>query len=218
MGRGLLGSSRIRPRRPSARRWGKKPRRSTFTFGIQDKGHGKCARDPVPLCRVSSHAEDQARELDRVQPEVLESWWKAPRLSRLRSTLNRILPPSPPQGLGTGKHARDRATALLIQRRRPVRSDNELMTTVVRGATLTAIPKPRHHERREMISSNLLPGGPGMAKRTKPVAAISGPVTIGGLRPVMRAIRQTSAKERMSAVLTAARQRQSQLSSIPAPG
>src|SRR5215470_2517745 len=56
------------------------------------------------------------------------------------------------------------------------------MTTVVRGATLTAIPKPRTRNAGKKDLQYEFPT-PGTAKRAKPAAAMSGPMIKGGFAP-----------------------------------
>src|ERR1700733_4740873 len=81
--------------------------------------------------------------------------------------------------IATASTLATRATALLIPEAAPARFDaTELMTTVVSGATLIAIPNPRTVNAGKNPDQKPAPTS-GTAQRTKPIAAINGP-TISG--------------------------------------
>src|SRR5579863_7191382 len=79
-------------------------------------------------------------------------------------------------------------TALLIPDAAPARFwVAELMTSVVKGATLTVIPRPNVSTAGKYVVQ-YDPPTPGRRKRAKPPAAIKGP-TMRGLRDPYRAAR-----------------------------
>ena len=78
-----------------------------------------------------------------------------------------------------------RATALLIPEAAPARSaPTEFITTVVRGATVTAIPKPSTTNAPKK-SFQYEPPTPGCVKSRNPAATIRGPMTSGFLGPYL---------------------------------
>jgi hypothetical protein len=75
------------------------------------------------------------------------------------------------------------ATALLIPAATPVwRAATALMIAVVNGATVTAMPRPSTIIGRRNVAQ-YGPPAPGNANRTKPSAAMAGPMMSGARAP-----------------------------------